>query len=300
MPLGRLLRLLCAAAVVLYAFPTLAATASIIEVRDDAGNTVTLEHPAQRIVSLAPHATELLFAAGAGSRVVGVSEYSDYPSQAKQLPSIGGSAALDLERILALKPDLVVTWGSGSSAAQVARLRSLGIRIFASEPRSFDDIASSLERLSQLAGVPQAGQAAADAFRARLQRLTAQYAGRPEVPVFYQIWRSPLMTLNDAHLISAAIRLCGGRNVFGNLAQLTPTVNAEAVLVANPEAIFTGSEAGPDDLAQWRNFPQLLAVRHNNLFTVNADVMTRGTPRILDGAEAMCKQLDSARTRRPK
>ncbi|MBV8666328.1 MAG: cobalamin-binding protein [Burkholderiaceae bacterium] len=274
------------------------AVAAPVAVQDDASQTVSLPAPAQRIVSLSPHATELLFAAGAGTHVVGVSEYSDYPAQASRLPSVGSSTTLDLERILALKPDLIVTWKSGNSAAQVAKLQVAGIAVFASEPRSFADIASSLERLGKLAGTQQSADAAANAFRSRWQQLSTQYAGRPEVSVFYQIWRDPLMTLNDSHLVSAAIRLCGGRNVFGKLPTLAPTVNTEAVLLAAPEAIVTGSGAKDDDLAPWRAFTQIPAVKRNNLFSVNADVMTRGTPRILDGTEALCKQLDQVRARR--
>jgi iron complex transport system substrate-binding protein len=273
------------------------ASAEPITVLDDAQHTVTLNRPAQRIVSLAPHATELLYAAGAGSKVVGVSDYSDYPPQAKQIASVGGSAALDLERILALKPDLVVIWGSGNAPAQVEKLRKLGIPLFESEPREFADIPSSLERLATLTGTFSIGHAAASAFRARLQQITAQYKDRPPVKVFYQIWRSPLMTLNDDHLSAKAIRICGGENIFGKLPQLAPTVNTEAVLQADPEVIVTGGDEH-DALSFWRQFPHLLAVKQGNLFTLNTDTMTRGSPRILDGAEALCKQLEVARIRR--
>lgn len=274
------------------------AAAEPITVTDDARHTVTLNAPAQRIISLAPHATELLFAAGAGSKVVGVSDYSDYPEAAKHIPAVGSSSALDLERIIASKPDLVVFWGSGNSQAQVAKLRTAGIAVFESEPRDFNDIATSLERLGTLAGTTSTARPAADAFRARLQQLQNQYAHRSPVKVFYQIWRSPLMTLNDQHLTSKVIQLCGGENVFGKLTQLAPTVNTEAVLQANPEAIVSGSGANDDALAEWRKFPQLLAVKNGNLLTLNSDTMTRGTPRILDGAEALCKQLDIARSHR--
>jgi iron complex transport system substrate-binding protein len=286
----------CVAGLLLYALHAIAAAAPMV-VQDDAHHAITLAGPAQRIISLAPHATELLFAAGAGNKVVGVSDYSDYPPAAKQIPSVGGSAALDLERILALKPDLVVVWGSGNVPAQVEKLRKLGIPLFESEPRDFADIPSSLERLATLAGTLLIGHAAALAFDARLQQLTTQYQHRPPVKVFYQIWHSPLMTLNDEHLSSKAIRLCGGENVFGKLGQLAPTVNTEAVLQANPEVIVTGGDEN-DALSFWRQFPHLLAVKQGNLFTLNTDTMTRGSPRILDGTEALCKQLELARSRR--
>lgn len=274
-----------------------AAFASVSAV-DDTNRTVTLAAPAQRIVSLAPHVTELLFAAGAGKKIVGVSDYSDYPPDAKKIASVGGATSLDLERIIALKPDLVVVWGNGNSAAQLARLRTLSIPIFDSQPQDFSTIATSLERLAKLSGTEPIGQAAANSFRDRVKSLAATYEKRPTVSVFYQIWQSPLMTLNDAHMVSAAIRLCGGKNVFGKLPQLAPTISIEAVLQADPETIITGSSAKDERLAEWRRFPRLTAVKRDNLFSLNSDTMSRASPRILDGSEALCKVLDMARSRR--
>ena len=278
---------------------TLPAPAQRITVRDDAQHVLTLPAPAQRIVSLAPHTTELLFAAGAGARIVGVGEFSDYPPQARSIQLIGSSAALDLERILALKPDLVVAWGSGNLAPQVAKLRGLGIPVFDSEPRDFETIATNLERLGQLAGTAIAGREAAAGFRARLKQLTATYAGRSPVTVFYQVWRAPLMTLNNAHMVSGAIRLCGGQNVFGKLGPLVPTVSEEAVLQADPEVIFAGGSAD-DPKSDWQRYSRLTAVKRANIYKLNSDWMTRAGPRILDGADALCRHLDSARSKRPR
>ncbi|MFT5588174.1 MAG: iron complex transport system substrate-binding protein [Bradyrhizobium sp.] len=276
-----------------------AAQAAPVSVTDDAGHLVTLAGPARRIVSLAPHVTELLFAAGAGERLVGVSDYSDFPSAAKAIGSVGGAAALDVERIVQLKPDLVVAWGSGNSAAQLARLRGLGMAVFDSEPRTFAAIASSLERLATLAGSEAIGHAAADDFRSRLQTLANTYQQRAPVRVFYQIWREPLMTLNGKSMVTAAIRLCGGSNIFAQLPQLAPVVGTEAVLEANPEVILTGGDDEVAALAGWRRFASLLAVQRNNLFVINADWLARSGPRLLEGTELLCRQLDSARRKRP-
>ncbi|HEX2530229.1 MAG TPA: cobalamin-binding protein [Burkholderiaceae bacterium] len=265
---------------------------------DDSRYAVTLAAPAQRIVSLAPHATELLYAAGAGAKLVGASEYSDYPPEARRLPSVGGAAALDLERIISLKPDLVVAWGNGNSAAQLAKLRNAGIPVFDSQPSDFEAIASSIERLAQLSGTEALGRIAASRFRARLGRIAATYRQRPAVSVFYEISREPLMTLNDAHMVSDAIRLCGGQNVFGGLPQLAPTISVEAVLKADPDAIITSDSSKDHVLANWRRFPALKAVARGNLFTVDPDLLTRAGPRILDGAEALCKEIETARNRR--
>lgn len=273
--------------------PALAA----ISVQDDSNRPVTLTAPARRIVSLSPHATELLYAAGAGALLVGVIEHSDYPPEARRITSVGSSAAVDIERIVTLKPDLVVAWGSGNSMTQITRLKSLGIPVFESEPHNFAMIASSLERLAQLAGTNAIGKAAAGEFRARLKSITAKYQARPTVRVFYQIWRTPLMTLNDAHLVSQALRLCGGENIFGKLPQLAPTVSTEAVMEQDPEAIIT-TDSIQDSFSIWRNFPGMTAVARDNLFSINRDWMNRAGPRVLDGTEQLCKQLDLARARR--
>lgn len=288
--------LACSTSVLLLLWPVSASAA--LSVVDDTKHAVTLAAPAQRIVSLAPHATELLFAAGAGAKLVGVSEYSDYPPQAKRIASIGGSGMLDLERIIALKPDLILAWSSGNSAAQIVQLQELGIPIFESQPDDFEAIASSLERLAHLTSTDAVGHAAAENFRARLKRITDTYQQRPPVSVFYQIWREPLMTLNDTHMVSAVIHLCGGRNIFGRLPQLAPTVSIEAVLQADPEVIISGGSATGDSLSSWRRFPKLTAVMRGNLLAINSDLLTRPGPRILDGTEMLCKQLDAARAKR--
>ncbi len=281
----------------LWMLPACAALASVTTL-DDTGRTVMLDKPAQRIISLAPHATELLFEAGAGKLLVGVSEYSDYPEQAKKIPSIGNIFALDLERMLALKPDLVVVWGTGNARMLAKKLRDNHIKVFESEPRDFEMVASSIERLGVLAGTDASAKAAAKTFRNRLEALRKAYqVSDPQriISVFYQVWHTPLMTLNDQHMVSAAIRLCGGKNIFGSLKEISPTVNTEAVLAANPQVIITAGEK-QEALANWLAFTSMTAVKKGNLFTINGDWINRAGPRILDGTEALCKDLAKART----
>ena len=270
-----------------------------VAVVDDAGLPLRLQIPARRIVSLAPHATEMLFAIGAGSSVVGAIDYSDFPPEARRLPSVGSAAYFDVERIAALRPQLVVAWGSGNNPARVQQLRAMGIPVFTSEPRDFEAIASNMERLGVLTGVAQAARGVAGQFRQQLRDLQARYANRPPVRVFYQIWDAPLMTLNDAHLMSQALALCGGVNIFGTLGQLAPTVGVEDVLQLNPEAIILAS--GRDEtpaIRMWQRFPQMTAARRGNLFSANPDWLTRPSPRIVQGTEAVCRALDVARSRR--
>ncbi|NML30929.1 cobalamin-binding protein [Paraburkholderia sp. G-4-1-8] len=291
------------AAGTLIALAALTAHAAIT-VTDDSGAAVTLAAPAQRVISLAPHVTELLYAAGGGSKIVGAVSYSDYPPEAKQLPRVGDNKALDLERIVALKPDLIVVWRHGNAQRQLDRLRELHVPLFFSEPHHLDDVASSLTRLGQLLGTSATADAAASAYRDDIARLRARYAQRPAVGVFYQVWDKPLMTLNGEHMLSDVIALCGGRNVFANLQPLVPTVSTEAVLAANPEVIVTAAPGAtrPDttlpQLDTWRAWPRLAAVANNNLFAIDGDLINRPAPRIAQGARQLCGDLELARSRR--
>ncbi len=275
------------------------ASAEVV-VRDDTGATVRLPQAARRIVSLAPHVTETLFAAGAGGRLVGVVEYSDYPEAARQLPRIGSHARLDLEAIARLAPDLAVGWVTGNSAAQVAKLRALGIAVYLAEPGRIDDVATNLERYGELSGTSVVARAAAADFRNRLRELRVRYGARPKVRTFYQIWQQPLMTVGGTQIISDVIRLCGGENVFAELKALAPTIGIEAVLAADPEAIVASGmdEARPEWLDDWRQWRTMTAVRRDNLFFVPPDLIQRHTPRLADGAARLCAHLDTARGRR--
>ena len=270
-------------------------------IKDDIGQEIRLKAPAKRIVALAPHIAESLYAAGAGDRLVGTVEYSDYPPEAKKVPRVGGYSRVDLEAIAALKPDLVLAWESGNNMPQVDKLKGLGLTVYVSQPNKIENVADQLVRLGQLAGTEPAANAAAERFRKRLDSLRAANVGKPKVRVFYQIWKTPLMTVGGPQIISDAIKLCGGDNIFGHLAKMAPTVSVEAVLEADPEAIVaTGmGDAKPEWLHDWDKWTRMTAVKRDNLFHINPDIMQRHTPRILDGAEKLCAHLDVARSRRP-
>lgn len=271
--------------------------AAPVEAIDDAGNLVRLPAPARRIVSVAPHLTELLFSAGAGERVVGAVAYSDHPAAARRIPRVGDSAQLDVERILALRPDLIVVWHHGTPALQLQRLRRLGIPLYAGESRTMADIAGTLRRLGALTGTAAMAEARAAAFEQQIATLRRQYAGRTPLRVFYQIWPQPLMTVNGRHLISEALALCGARNLFAALAPLTPTVTLEAVAALDPDAIVSGSvtaEAAAD-LAGWQRLGSLRAVREQRLLVVDPDRLHRQSDRVVDGARELCEKLDALR-----
>ena len=272
-----------------------------IVVNDDLGTRLRLERPAQRIITLAPHLTETLFAAGAGERLIGAVAFSDYPEAAKKAASVGGYSQLDLEAITALKPDLIIAWHSGNAPKHIDKLRALGLPVYVSQPQHIDDIASEIERLGLLAGSETTARMAAKNFRERLLQLRQRYADRPPVRTFYQVWNQPLTTIGGRQIISDVIRLCGGENVFSRLDSLAPTLSEEAVLAANPEVIVaSGMDAArPEWLDRWRRWGSLLAVTQDNLFFVPPDLIQRHTPRLLDGAEQLCRQLETARSRRP-
>jgi iron complex transport system substrate-binding protein len=279
---------------------TLQAQAAVTVVDDD-GNAVTLQKPAQRIVAMAPHVTELLFAAGGGAKIVGAVSYSDYPEAAKRIPQIGSNRQIDMERVVAMKPDLIVVWMHGSSERQVAELRALGIPMFHSEPRQLDDISISLQKLGKLMGTEAVAEPAAASLRKELTGLRARYAGRPPVRMFYQVWDKPLYTLNGGHIVSDAIRACGGVNIFASLKVTAPIVNVEAVLQEDPEAIFSTGEGSQNDggVNLWKPFTNMTAVKRANLFRVDGSLLNRAGPRMIAGTAALCEKLELARQHRP-
>ena len=272
-----------------------------VVVTDDSGATVRLARPAQRIVTLAPHLAETVFAAGAGEKLVGTVEFSDFPEAVKKVPLVGGYSRIDLEAVAALRPDLVIVWRSGNIPAHVDKLRALGLPIYVSEPERIEDVATEIERLGVLAGTGDVAKAAAALYRQRLAGLQQRYSSRPTVRTFYQVWKQPLITVGGQQIISSVIQLCGGENVFAALASMAPTVTVEAVIAADPEAIIaSGMDAArPEWLDDWKRWASITAVARGNLFFVRPELLQRHTPRLLEGAERLCQHLETARTRRP-
>ncbi len=270
-----------------------------IEVRDDEGSLVQLDENAQRIISLAPSLTELLYAAGAGDRLVGVVEYSDYPIAAQALPIIGRYDMLDMEKILQLQPDLVVAWQTGNPKASVNRLRELGITVYIAEPKRLESIPSHIRRLAILAGTETTATLVIDEFESRLATLSENYRTKTAVRTFYQVWDRPLISAGGNELINDIIELCGGVNIFADIKLLAPKVSIEAVLTRNPEAIVASGMdiERPEWLDEWLKWEQLSAVSTSSLFFVPPELLQRHTPRALMGAESMCEQLDQTRAK---
>jgi iron complex transport system substrate-binding protein len=250
-----------------------------------------------RIVSLSPHITELLFAAGAGAQVVGVDDASDYPAAVTGIARVGEPAALDLEGLLRLKPTLIVLWTSGTPARQTAELQRLGLRLYVTDEHRLDDIASTLLEFGRLAGTESEASAAAQRYRTELAGLRSQYANRPRLKVFYQVWDRPLYTLSGGQVVSEVMSLCGADNVFAELSALAPAIDKEAVLARDPDVILiaaTGAE-GERQTRQWQQFPTLRAVRGRHIYRVDPSLTGRMAPRILQGVREVCSLLDRAR-----
>lgn len=283
-----------------------AAAAEPVVLIDDLGNEIRLAAPPRRIVSLAPHATELLFAAGLGERVVAVDPDSDHPPAARALPRVGALPEPPVERLLTLRPDLVVAWAPAVRPGFVERMSRLGLPVFVSDPRTLDSVAASLVRFGQLRGNAAAGSepagsnaAPADQAAARftnaLAALRARWAGREPVSVFVQIWSDPLITITDRDIIGDAIAACGGVNVAAGLPGAAPRIDVERVLAAAPRLVVATDS--PDSAARWRRLGVLRPEGPARFAHLDPVVLQRPGPRILEAVEALCREIDAARER---
>ncbi len=253
------------------------------------------EQKVQRVISLAPHATELAFAAGLGDKLVGVTDYSDYPEQAKSIEKVANYQGIKLERILALKPDLIIAWPKGNPAREIEKLKQLGFKFYNSRVDSLDDIATNIEALSQYADSPQQGKNAANEFRNNLNQLKKKYADSEPVRYFYQLSEKPIITLAQGSWPSEVFSFCGGVNIFESSPTPYPQVGIEQVLVAQPEAIFT-SEHAIENGNMWQRWQsELPAIKHEHVWSLNSDWLNRPTPRTLNAIEEVCQHFEQVR-----
>jgi ABC-type Fe3+-hydroxamate transport system substrate-binding protein len=253
----------------------------------------------RRVVTLAPHLTELACAVGGCERLVGVSAYSDYPPQVRQLPQVSDAATVNLEAVVGLKPDLVLAWDGGTPPETVSRLRGLGLRVEPLRVRGLEDVAGALERTGTLLHLETQAHSAAQDYRTRLERLRTRWHGAAQIRTVYQIETAPAYSVNRDSPISDAIALCGGTNVFAGLPTLAAPVGAEAMLAAQPEAVIFGGEENAQAIRDyWKRLAGAPAARYDNLYPVDAGLLGRASPRLLDGVEQVCAALDTARQRR--
>lgn len=264
---------------------------------DDVQQTVCVQS-AKRVLSLAPHLSEIVAFLGGTAQLVAVDQSSDYPDAVRKLPRVGDSLRLDLERVLAYRPDLVLVWASGTSPAAIAKLRQAGIPVYVSEPQTLQAVADSLQRVGALLGRTQTAREQALAWKAQLDQLkVVQTSVTRPVRVFYQVWPSPLMTLSDQHVVSELIRHCGGVTAFSDVKALAPTVSIESVLKFNPQIVYVGSDAGSSQ--HWLRWTQLDAVANRRIFKVHSEVMVRNGPRLLQAAQRVCEDIRTVRELQP-
>lgn len=268
-----------------------------ITLSDDRGKTVSLARPATRIVTLSPHLAEIVFAAGAGASLVGVSARSDFPQDAQRLPVVSDSGRIDLERIVALQPDLVLAWLSGNPSRQLELLERRGIPVLAIEARRLDDIPRLLRLVGAASGHGESAEQAALQAAQSIRMLVARYAGLRKLRVFVEIWHEPLMTVSGTHLISDVLQACGGENVYARGAGLAPTVSPETLLVLRPEVVIMSSGAGSEaeQAGRWRRLVLLPAVQQGALFELDPNLLHRQGPRLIEAARILCERLERAR-----
>jgi iron complex transport system substrate-binding protein len=265
-------------------------------ITDDTGHSVTLPAVPTRIISLAPGATEMLFAAGAGKHLIATVEYSDEPAAAKQVPRIGDVVAIDMEKLVALRPQVAVVWPGGGNPAQIEEIRRMGIPLYRQQVNTLADLAGSLRRLGALAGTSEAAEQAAREVEVRLATLEHTYDKGRHPSVLLEVWNHPVYTVGGTHLMSDALQICGARNVFGDLRELGPAIDVEAVVARNPDIIVAAAPpgAGPEWLADWKRFTTLRAVRAGNLIVFEDPRLVRLGPSIIDATESLCKVLAKA------
>jgi len=276
---------------ILAAAPLAAATT----VTDDTGQRVTLPHQPERIISLAPGATEMLFAAGVGARLIATVDFSDEPAAAQRVPRIGDVTAVDMERLVALRPDVVVVWPGGGNPAQIEKIAQLGIPIYRQQVNRLGDLPASLRRLGALSSDGSVAERAASTVAAELARIAREYGGGTAASptVLLEVWNRPIYTVGGTHLMSDALTLCGVRNVFGDLRELGPIIDTEAVIARNPDIIVAAPPPGEGAswLAEWRRFGSLKAVQTGRLIAFEDQRLSRLGPSVVPATEALCKAL---------
>lgn len=277
-----------------------AAAHTRVTVTDDFGRSVTVEYPPRRIVSLAPAATAMLFAAGAGGQLAATIEYSGQPPSESALPKIGSASAVDMERLIAARPDVVVAWPDGNNPVQIANIERLGIPVYRQEASALDGIGQSLRRLGRLAGTSAVADREAKALEEKLASLRNEYGNVSHPPTaLLEVWDRPLYTVGGKELMSDALRVCGVRNVFADLPQRAPAIGIGAVIARDPDVIIAAAPPGRGAswLAEWKRFPFLKAVRTGRLLAFEDQRLSGLGPGIIGATAALCGKIAALRGR---
>ncbi|MAD57304.1 MAG: cobalamin-binding protein [Porticoccus sp.] len=268
-----------------------------LTITDDMGSEIALVKPAQRVISLSPHLTELVFAIDQGEKLVGVMSFSNYPEAAKKIPRIGSHNTISYESIAQIQPDLILAWGSGNGSEAIHKLKSLGFSVYVSEPNKLEGVAATIRKLGILLGVKDKGENEANKFINRLSQLKENYSDRRKISVFYQLSDNPIMTLSGRHLISDVIELCGGFNIFSKAIPIALKVSLESLVRSDPQVIIAGTKKENEEkwLSGWANRASMRAVKDKQVYFIDPDLLVRHGPRIIEGTEKMCNYLERSR-----
>ncbi len=252
---------------------------------------------AQKIIALSTHSVEMLFAIGAGERIVGTVEYADYPEAALSIPRIGNYTGIQIEKVVALQPDLIIVWKSGNKSSDIEKLKSLGFRLVYSNPQNINEMAAELIRLGELTDLQENAKIAAHKIVADYEEIKSRYYKKDKVTVFYQLWYEPLRTLGPDNWIQSLINDCNGSNLFDDANTPYPVVSLENVLLKNPEVIIIPSHSGSSDINKkfWQKWQNIAAVKQHRIFTINGDLLHRFGPRAIAGLERLCQAIDRGR-----
>lgn len=270
----------------------------LIVVQDDLGHQVELKTPARRVISLSPHLTENVFSVGGGDFLVGVSAFSDYPKQAQFIENIGDFQSLNIEKIISLKPDLILIWADGSNYSGLSVFKKLGIPVYWSQPKSLESIANELKNIGMLLGLSEIANQESESFLLQLQQLK-KFTQQSKVKVFFQVWDNPLQSINNNTLIGNVIELCGGENIFANAVAKAPLISVETVIAKNPNIIIGTNDIDGSAywMDAWRKWTSISAVANDDIYSFNADYLVRHTKRVMVGAKEICQAIDNVRSR---
>ena len=273
-----------------------------LAITDDVGSEVILVKPAQRVITLAPHLTELVFAIDQGDKLVGVMSFSNYPEAAKKIPRIGSHNTISYESIAKIQPDLILAWGSGNGSEVINKLKSLGFSVYVSEPKKLEGVAATIRKLGMLLDAKDKGENEANKFINRLSQLKENYSNRQKISVFYQISDNPIMTLSGRHLISDVIELCGGFNIFSKAIPIALKVSLESLVRSDPQVVIAGTKKENEEkwLSEWANRASMRAVKNKQVYFIDPDLLIRHGPRIIEGTEKICNYLERSRNQEKK
>ncbi len=262
------------------------------------GTNLAINKPVNTIITLSPHATELVYSAGAGEKIIATVDYSDFPEQAKRIPRIGNAYSINIEKIISLRPDIIIAWSEGNNLKEISKLQDLGIKFYFSKVKNFKSISEDIKNIGRIAGTKKVSENTAEEFNRKIKSLRITYSNKKKVSVFYQLWHNPLMTINKTHFIHHSIILCGGINIFANSPVQVPLVNVESVINAKPDILIAAYKDLPgktNTVFNWTNNIPLTLSPDSDFFTLDPDLLHRPTIRLAKGTAYLCEILDKHR-----